>query len=594
MLGALASTNLSPALSPALLFGFMLMAAIIGGTISRRFHIPRVVGYLLAGVILRQLVNTLSNAPCTEAVIPLQAIRDLSLGVILFSIGSVCERRQLHESGARVWRISLMEICLTMTLVFVACYFVGNIMSDNAGSDVIVLAALLAIAAVATAPAATLFVLQEYEAKGSITNTILGVTGINNVVCIIGFHTCFIIFVSAGIITTTHTMSAHPLLSIGIMIVGSAVLGVIVGTALSIAHAKLTVIDTLLIFFALFILLSAAEPWILSHLHFSYNKLLAALVAGVVFTNVALDTQKLQTALWTAATPIMVGFFALAGFNLHLGDLAHMGLLGIAFWVCRTLGKSYGAYLGIRWAGAPTSAAQSLGPALLCQAAVVIGLAAFVEHYWQSPSAKQFSTIILGSVVVSEMLGPFMVKRCVVRGGEVKAITLLSRAKKGGRNDSVVRLTLQALGRAMGIKPRIASTQAVSQWQVKHIMRSNVQFIQDSDTFDDVLHFIEKSIYAHFPVVHADGTFAGVIHFADVRHVIYDPAVRNLITAIDLADSATTVVPSHMLISELFEVFHRENSSLLPVVEQTGSKRVIGVVEQRDVLRVLPLPGETK
>jgi len=584
------SIILASSASPALLFGLMLMAAMLGGIIARSFHVPRVVGYLFAGVILRLILDAFPSVHITAAVVPLQAIRDLSLGVILFSIGSVCEKRQLHESGARVWRISLMEVCLTATLVFVACYFVGRFMFTDVGADYVVLAALLAIAAVATAPAATLFVLQEYEAKGSITNTILGVTGVNNVVCIIGFHACFILFVSAGMITPTQTMSVHPLLGIGAMILGSIALGVILGTVLSIAHAKFSIVDTLLIFFACFILLSAAEEWMLVRAHFSYNKLLAALIAGVVFTNVAIDSQKLQGALWTAATPIMVGFFAMAGFNLHLNDLAHMGLLGLTFWICRTLGKGLGAYLGIRWSGAPLGAASTLGPALLCQAAVVIGLAAFVEQYWQSPLAKQFSTVVLGSVVVSEMLGPFMVKRCVVRGGEVKAITLLSRAKKGGRNDSVVRLTIQALARAIGIKPRVAVTEVASQWQVKHIMRSNVQFIQDSDPFDEVLHFIEKSIYAHFPVVHGDGTFAGVIHFADVRHVIYDPAIRNLITAIDLADSATTVVPSDMLISELFDVFHRENTSLLPVVEQEGGKHVIGVVDQRDVLRVLPMP----
>ncbi len=584
------SMILASSASPAMLFGLMLTAAILGGMLARRFHIPRVVGYLFAGVILRQIIDAFPGNLNMAAMVPLQAIRDLSLGVILFSIGSVCEKRKLLESGARVWRISLVEMCLTATLVFVACYFVGKSTFTETGQDYIVLAALLAIAAIATAPAATLFVLQEYEAKGSITNTILGVTGVNNVVCIIGFHTCFIVLVSAGLITTTQTMSAHPLVGIGAMILGSFALGVIIGTVLSIAHAKLSIGDTLLIFFASFILLSAAEDWMLVRAHFSYNKLLAALIAGIVFTNIAIDSQKLQAALWTAATPIMVGFFAMAGFNLHLKDLAHMGVFGMTFWLCRTIGKSLGAYMGIRWANAPDGAATTLGPALLCQAAVVIGLAAFVEQYWQSPLAKQFSTVVLGSVVVSEMLGPFMVKRCVVRGGEVKAITLLSRAKEGGRNDSVVRITLQALGRAFGIKPRIKGAEAVSQWQVKHIMRSNVQFIQDSDTFDDVLHFIEKSIDAHFPVLHADGTFAGVIHFVDVRDVIYDPAVRNLITAIDLADAATTVVPADMPISELFDVFHRENTSLLPVVEVEGDKHVIGVVEQRDVLRVLPTP----
>ena len=42
-------------------------------------------------------------------------------------------------------------------------------------SSTILLALLLAIAATATAPAATLFTLQEYEAKGTETDTVLSV-----------------------------------------------------------------------------------------------------------------------------------------------------------------------------------------------------------------------------------------------------------------------------------------------------------------------------------------------------------------------------------------------------------------------------------
>ena len=75
------------------------------------------------------------------------------------------------------------------------------------------------------------------------------------------------------------------------------------------------------------------------------------------------------------------------------------------------------------------------------------------------------------------------------------------------------------------------------------------------DPLDDVLHFIERSTHSHFPVVEDDSTLAGVIHFSDVRDVIYDPAMRDLVTAIDLANPDFTVVTPDTPLRDLLEAF---------------------------------------
>ncbi|MHC4094146.1 MAG: CBS domain-containing protein, partial [Planctomycetota bacterium] len=179
-----------------------------------------------------------------------------------------------------------------------------------------------------------------------------------------------------------------------------------------------------------------------------------------------------------------------------------------------------------------------------------------------SDLGRRFATIVLGSVVVFELVGPLLVKRCVLQGGEVKAITLLRRAGPATEGASVFRLT---------------------------IMRSNVQFIPASASLDEVLHFIERSTYSHFPVVDEQGDFAGVIHFSDIREVIYDPALSELVTAVDLADQDSAAVPRDLPLEELLEAFTNQNVGVLPVAEQPGGKRIVGIVEQRDLLRALHL-----
>jgi CBS domain-containing protein len=573
----------------------MLLAAIVGGHVAHWIHFPRVIGFVVGGAVLRAVLYAVvgpdhvggAAQALDDAAEPLNAIKDLALGLILFLIGGVFERSRLRSASTHVFKISAAEVGLSLAMVFIGCLAAAVItLRDNSIGDSAVLALLLATAAIATAPAATLFVLQEYESKGPITDTILGLTGANNIVCIVLFYLTFFVLASFGAITTSGVATQQLWLALASTTIGSLAVGVVCGTLLGIFHAKLPIAETLLVFFALFILLGGCENWLLEQVGVSYNFLLTCLVIGAIFANVAMDPQKLESTVRTVGFPIFAGFFVLAGYGLHVEDLASMGWIGGVYVFCRFFGKVLGCKFGVGWAGGPERAGELLGTALLCQAAVVIGLATFVERNWASELGKTFSTVVLGSVVVFELVGPLLVKRCVVQAGEVKAITLLSRTASAADGSSTGRITLQALLRLFGWGARPApDTPAVM--SVEHIMRTNVQLIPVSATFDEVLHFIERSIHSHFPVVHESGELAGMIHFSDVRDVIYDPAWAELVTAADLADPKSEVVAMDMPLTDLLDVFTRQNVAVLPVVEQPESKRIVGIVEQRDLLRAV-------
>lgn len=587
---------------PGLLFGLMLVAAIVGGYAARWLRVPRVVGFLVGGVVLRMVLYTLldeANDDTTArrleaAVSPLAVVKDLALGLFLFTIGGVFERSRMRASGDHVSKISLVESGAVTLMVFGGCLIVAWLtQSGTSLGQSAVLAILLATAAIATAPAATLFVLQEYEAKGSTTNTVLGLTGLNNIICIVAFHALFLVLAACGGIATHGALAENIVSALLLTTVGSVALGIAAGTVISVLHAKLPLAETLLFFFALFIILGAGEQWLWDHQGLSYSFLLTSLTMGAVFANIGIDAQRLESALRTFGAPLYAGFFVMAGFGLQLGDLATMGWLGAAYIVCRSAGKIIGCSWGQRWAHRQHRPAERLGAALLCQAAVVIGLATFVERQWDSPLAKQFSTVILGSVVVFELIGPLLLKRTVVMAGEVKAVTLLHRPGVTTEGASVTRIILESLGRVIGLGGRRPAPKSGAML-VKHIMRANVHVIPASSTFDETLHAIERSTYSHFPVVHDDGSLAGVIHFSDVRDVMYDPSLTALVTAADLADPDSPTVPVDMPLERLLELFNRENLAVVPVVAGPGERRIVGIVEQRDLLRALHVSQEPK
>ena len=581
--------------SPAFLLGAFLLVAFVGGHAAHFFHLPRVIGFLLAGVLLRAILWSVAGVghdeetarSLQETASSLEPLKQLALGVILFMIGSVFERSRLRSAGPGTLRISRWEIGMTLLLVWAGCWITALLTQSESGMwENFILSLLLGIAAVATAPAATLLVLQEYEAKGSISESILGLTGLNNIVCIMLFYTTFLVLASVGSIHTSSDLAEHLWSALASTTVGSIALGIVCGTLLSIAHTKLSLSETLVVFLGFFMLLLAGEALLLTHVSMSYNFLLTSLVTGGIFANLAKDAQKFESSMRLLGGPLFACFFVQAGYSLHLEDLSHMGLIGVAYILCRTAGKVLGCKIGLGSTVGPPRAAERLGSALLCQAAVVIGLATFVDQYWDSPLAKQFSIVVLGSVVVFELIGPLLVKRCVVQGGEVKAATLLRREEVTEEGAPSVTVLLRSLWRLLRwTEP--APVESTGEILVQDIMRTNIELVPASATFDDVLHFIERSRFNHFPVVEEDGALVGMIHFSDIHDLIYDPAMADLVTALDIADPQVQAVPMDMTLTDLLEVFSNYHVGVLPVVERSGSRQAVGLVEQRDLLRTL-------
>lgn len=597
----------------ALLFGLMLVAAIAGGSLAHLLRIPRVVGYLLAGIVLKGVLiwslgidlHGTSGVQLAASAHPLKAITDLGLGVILFSIGSVFEVRHFRAIGKKILTISVAETMTTMLMVFAGAAVVGLLLASpsNHRRAILSFALLLGFAAIATAPAATLFVIHEYDAKGPVSDMILALTGLNNIICIILFHACFSILSATGVLGAVEASVSSILIDLVTITLGSVLLGVLIGFVLSVCHAKLRLQDTLLILVAVLMVTGAGQAWLLEHHDISYNFLLLTLCMGATFANIAIDPSSLGNRLSEMSRPILVGFFVIAGYKLHLEDLADLQLYGLVYIMARVAGKILGVRLGLQWTGAGQSEGlpKMLGSAMLCQAAVIIGLADYVHSYWHDDWADRFVTVVLGSVVIFEIVGPLMTKRVVKKAGEVKAVTLLRRM--GGASEkepSTFMLSLRALAQATGlmrIKKHDGQTSGKASssqgpLNASMVMRSNIKCIPAAADFDEVLHFIEQSRFNHFPVVDDQMNLVGIIHFRDIQEIIYDPHLADLMTAADIAAPSGKLVSIQTPLDEVLAIMQQRNLGSMPVVQSTEVPRVIGIIEARDVLHATHLTRE--
>lgn len=571
-------------LSTSFIAALMLLVAIVGGYLAKWVRIPRIVALILGGVGLKYFVGMyVSPEHSLVLVFPLRFVNEIALGLILFIIGGVFEVSRLKSTRGRLRRFSLYEIGYTGVLTAAGCSLAAWTLPGMNFPLSLSVGLLMACVAIATAPAATWYVMQEYDSKGPNTDHLLTMTGINNLMSIILFHSIFILFVAFGVLKAEHGPPTSWWWDLVFVSIGSIGLGVILGYLLSVLQARLPLREMVLTFFATLFLLSVGDEWMLHIMNTAFSPMITCLVMGVVFFHRARDASPFENTLETVSLPIFALFFVLAGYNLHLEELPHLGVLGVVYLIMRTTGKYLGVKRMVQKLGDTTKVKSNAGLGLLCQAGVAVFLGAFLVDHWAHPVAIKINTIILASVAICELIGPLLVKHVVIGAGEVKVVTLLrpgflqhtwiSPARGTSRLENAV------------LHQTVPVNKSGKQLTAKHLMRTNIHFLPLTASFDDVLNFIERSRFHDFPVVDSEGKYLGMVHFQKIRDQIYNPALVRLVTAGSLADQETPAATPEMEPTQLLELFHKYNLGEIAVVENLMSKKLLGLIEQRDLLR---------
>ena len=111
-------------------------------------------------------------------------------------------------------------------------------------------------------------------------------------------------------------------------------------------------------------------------------------------------------------------FFAISGAELHISVLPTVGVIGAAYIIFRVFGKLAGSYIGCKLSKAPATVCKYLGPTLIPQAGVAIGLT-LVAQTVVPEYAPQIRAIVLCATLVYEMVGPAITKITLTKAGEI-------------------------------------------------------------------------------------------------------------------------------------------------------------------------------
>ncbi len=382
-----------------IILGLILLGGFWAGKVIQLLKLPAVTGYVLGGIFMGFSVMNIIQKPMIHH---LQFIEVLGLSMVALIIGGDLNNKKLKSLGKSVVIINLVEGSGAFFLVTLSTWLILRVPLHTA--------LLLGAISFATAPAATIAVLQEYKAHGPLPDTLIAVVGLDDAVCVIFFSVAMAIsgvLLQGSFKDFTMAHLSKPLWEIFGSIFFGVVLGFGVNKILRKIREKQEIVVVLLGF--AFLAGEVAE-------FFGLSCLLLNMTYGYIITNFG-PRPHIIDHLQDVELPILICFFTLAGATLDLPILMKNWSIALVFILARGIGKVGGAYLGGKLSHAQDTVTKYLGLALLPQAGVAIALVLAVSDSYPE-IAPLVMAIILASVAFNEIFGPIGTKYAIMASGE--------------------------------------------------------------------------------------------------------------------------------------------------------------------------------
>jgi len=388
-----------------LTIALMIGGGVLFGRLAKFCHLPNVTGYIVAGLILGPCMLNLISANSVEH---LGIIATVSLGFIAFSIGNEFK----ISFFKRVGKAPIVIACLE-SLFAVLCVLIALVVADLIFGLTLDLPAMLVLSAIAaaTAPAATIMVIKQYKAKGPMTETLLAVVAIDDATAIMLFG----IFVAIAQMLTGQGDSsiAMQLLKPVWEIFGGIICGFILGLVFAIPLRWFKKDGNRLILTIGFIFLALGLADVIG-----VSDLLMCMARGAALANFSTEFVHIAKLCDGFTPPLFLLFFVASGAELDVSVLPTVGIVGAIYVIFRVIGKYVGAYTGSVMCHSAEPVKKYLGPALVPQAGVAIGLSLIATQVVPAYGA-QIRAIILCGTLIYELVGPAVAKWSLSKAGEI-------------------------------------------------------------------------------------------------------------------------------------------------------------------------------
>ncbi len=387
--------------------GFILLIAFFTGRLFATFKLPRLTGYIAAGIVCGPAVLGLLTPQMVHG---MRLANGVAISLIALTAGGEMNLREIRPYLRAITSITVIAVVGGMFALAGAVYLLRGMLpffDELSPAQAVAVALVLGVTLSAQSPAVVVALRNEMGAEGPVTRTVLGVVVLADLVVIV----CFAVASSyaqgalgaGGDASSTAYHVAWELF-------GSLGLGAVVGLLLTI---YLRIVKSGAALFVLATCVVVAELSTPLHL----DTLLVALAAGIFIQNVGRAGDRLLREIESASLPVYVVFFAVAGANIHLDVIPLVAVPAIVLVLTRASAFLVGARIATTLAGAPPEVRRWAGFGLLPQAGLALALALLFARTFPM-FGEGASALTLGIVALNEIVAPIFFRWALVRSGE--------------------------------------------------------------------------------------------------------------------------------------------------------------------------------
>lgn len=419
-----------------LILGILLILGLASTRVMKILKLPNVTGYLIIGLLTALVCMLIDNAnnnnTLTSELTRLNGtISSVALGFIALSIGEEFKLSKIKKYGSKIITITVLQALLAMVLVDIVVLLICYLLKLP-----LEISLCLGAIATATAPAATLMVIHQYNAKGPLVDLLLPVVAFDDALGLIFFSLSVSIskVISLGITPSIMSLAIVPLIEI----VGSIVIGLVLGILLRATINYFKSRNNHVIMLIAFTLIGVGVCSLLGNIkingeHLEFSNLLCCMLIGATYINVGnnIETVERDFSLVERWTPsLFLLFFVLSGAHLVTSgrellsmniNIIHIVIVFMGYLVARSLGKYLGAFLGCKITKREKKITNFLGITLLPQAGVAIGMANQISSMdaFNNSTGNIIVTVVLCATLVYELFGPLLTKWSLNKAGEI-------------------------------------------------------------------------------------------------------------------------------------------------------------------------------
>ncbi|MGN0796346.1 MAG: cation:proton antiporter [Christensenellales bacterium] len=396
------------------IFAILCIAFVCGKLVSK-LKLPAILGWLIAGIVFGPYLCEVVTLEITDSVwykIFIKIFECLA-GVM---IGREIIFKKIAKSGKQIIGITFVQSIgtfLFVSIVFAITFILADIP--------VYLAFVFGGIALATAPAPALSIVNEYRTKGPITQTLLPLAAIDDVIGVVVFFT--VISIVSG---TNGSEGASPLTIIGMVLLPFAI-GISFGllAAALMKRAKATTTK-----FCLFMLLliSSAIYGLVTDVYFFRSFTINYLLTGMAFsaTVANLIPEKDLKEVLTLFNPFLnlslVIVIVNLGMPLDYRLIAGAGAFTAIYVTSRAIGKIGGTYVGGKLTKAQPTVTKYLGYTLLPHSGVSLvftGIAVSTLTAFAPSLATIVSGTIVAAAIINEIIAVVVAKFAFKKAGEI-------------------------------------------------------------------------------------------------------------------------------------------------------------------------------